>query len=138
MVLNRNRVRSYTFSEFRVEYDKKDMVLVERIIENIKTNKVLYARVVFMTAMLIHANQNVYASNNFEDSLNEAGNTMIDLFLVAARWSSIGMGFKAMITTLLSGGNMKNAINEGIQYLLAFLFFQLYPQIFTILRGIKF
>ena len=24
MVLNRNRVRSYTFSEFRVEYDKKD------------------------------------------------------------------------------------------------------------------
>jgi len=137
MVLNRNRVRSYTFSEFRVEYDKNDMFLVERVIENIKTNKVLYAKVVFMTAMLIHANQNIYA-NGFEESLNEAGNTMIDLFLVAARWSSIGMGFKAMITTLLSGGNMKNAINEGIQYLLAFLFFQLYPQIFTILRSIKF
>lgn len=137
MVLNRNRVRSYTFSEFRVEYDRRDMILVEKIIENIKTNKVLYARVIFITALLIHSNQYIYA-NNFEESLNEAGNTMIDLFLVAARWSSIGMGFKAMITTLLSGGNMKNAINEGIQYLLAFLFFQLYPQIFTILRSIKF
>ena len=41
MVLNRNRVRSYTFSEFRVEYDKKDMVLVDKLLENIKTNKVL-------------------------------------------------------------------------------------------------
>lgn len=137
MVLSRNKVKSYTFSEFRVEYDRKDMTLVEKMLEHIKDNKVLYAKVVFMTAMLIHTNQSVYA-NNFEESLNEAGNTMIDLFLIAARWASIGMGFKTMITTLLSGGNMKDAVQEGVQYLLAFLFFQLYPQIFDIFRGIKF
>ena len=137
MVLSRNKVKSYTFSEFRVEYDRKDMTLVEKMLEHIKDNKVLYAKVVFMTAMLIHTNQSVY-DNNFEESLNEAGNTMIDLFLIAARWASIGMGFKTMITTLLSGGNMKDAVQEGVQYLLAFLFFQLYPQIFDIFRGIKF
>ena len=133
----------YSVGEFmeiqRTGRTKEELKLVSMMVEHIKSNKVMYARVIFMIALLMNVNAGAFAyTGNFEPSLNEFGQTIVDLFLVAARWASVGMGFKSMITTLLSGGSMKNAVNEGVQYLLAFLFFQLYPQIFDLLRGIKF
>lgn len=133
-----NRTKTYTFKEFgelqRNEKEEKEVLV--KVIEYVEENKDLCAKVVCLTAMLIHININVHA-NSFEESLDEAGHTIIDLFLIAARWASIGMGFKNMLNTILSGGNMKDAINDGIQYILAFLFFQLYPQLFDIFKGIK-
>ena len=43
-----------------------------------------------------------------------------------------------MITTLLNGGNMKNAVNSGLMYLLGYVFISLYPQLFSLFSGIKF
>ncbi len=133
--------KTYTVNEFlelqRRENIYEDIKLVEKIIENIKTNKALYFKVVFIAALLLRADQIIYASS-FEDSLNKVGNTMVEMFIIAAKWGCIGMGFKNMLTTLVNGGNVKNAINEGVQYIIAFIFFQLYPQLYTILRGIKF
>ena len=40
MLLNRYRVKSYTLKEFREEYTSKDINLVERLIDNIKNNKI--------------------------------------------------------------------------------------------------
>lgn len=48
------------------------------------------------------------------------------------------MGIKDMIATLLNGGNMKNSINNGLMYLLGYVFITFYPQLFDLFSGIKF
>jgi hypothetical protein len=49
----------------------------------------------------------------------------------------MGMGLRNMIITTINGGNMKQAMTEGIQYWVAFLFMQFYPQLFDLFTGVK-
>ncbi len=136
MLLNRYRVESYTLKEFREKYSSKDITLVERLIDNIKNNKTMYARLVFITALMLHFNINVYA-NTLEASLDSVGNQLIEMLSSVAKWACIGMGVKNMSATLLNGGNLKRASTEGIQYLLGYLFIEFYPQLFDLFGKIK-
>jgi hypothetical protein len=116
-----------------------DVKLFERIVKHIKDNKMAYLKMAVITFMLINGNTVAFADvGGFEKSAEVLGGTMVDMFRTTAKWGCIGMGFKNMIVTMVNGGSMKNAINEGVQYLLAFLFFQLYPQVFALLTDIKF
>lgn len=124
-------------SKLNNRYSQSDLDLVEMMIEHIKTNKVMYAKLVFTTALMIHFNSNSYASA-FSDSVDSIGYQLVDMFLVVAKWSCIGMGLNKMITTVITGGNMKHATIEGGQYFLGYLFIQFFPQLFELFTGIKF
>ena len=138
MLLNRYRVKSYTLKEFRKEYTSKDITLVERFIDNIKNNKIMYTRLVFITALLLHFNINFVFANDFSTSLDAAGMQILELLMAVAKWGCIAMGVKDMVVTVLNGGNVKNAINNGLIYILAYVFISLYPQLFDLFSKIKF
>ena len=101
MLLNKYKVQSYKFGEFRKQYTPEDMNYIEKIINHIKNNKVIYIKLVTFTAILIHFDINIYA-NDFSDSLDIVGNQIIDMLLGVAKWGCIGVGVKNMITTMFS------------------------------------
>lgn len=138
MLLNRYRVKSYTLKEFRKEHTSEDITLVERLIDNIKNNKIMYTRLVFITALLLHFNINFVFANDFSTRLDAAGMQILELLMAFAKWGCIGFGVKDMIVTVLNGGNVKNAINNGLIYILAYVFISLYPQLFDLFSKIKF
>ena len=113
------------------------MKLVNKMLAHIKTNKVMYLRLLWITAMLLNIDCVIFA-NDFGNSLDKVGNLIVDMLLSVAKWGSISIGIKNMITTVLQGGNIRQAMNEGIQYLIGFLFIQFYPQLFDLFKGIKF
>ena len=135
-----NRTKTYTFKEFgelqRNEREYK-FEIADKFLGSIMANKTLFPKVLFMTAIMLHVDQSVYAGS-FGDSANRVGSLIVDMLMVVIRWGCIGMGLKNGITTLFDGGNLKDAINDGILYILAYLFFQLYPQFFELFSGIKF
>ncbi|MDB8804997.1 hypothetical protein [Romboutsia sp. 1001216sp1] len=133
MLLGKYRVKTYKFRAFR----KEDITLVEKMLDHIKENKVMHVKLVFMVVLMLHIDINVYG-NEFASSLDRVGNQIIDMLSSFAKWGCIGMGTKTMIVTLLNGGNMKQAMTEGIQYWIGFLFIQFYPQLFEMFNGIKF
>lgn len=131
-------INGYTVTEqLKIKRSEKDIKLVERMIDHIKSNKVMYAKLVFTTALLLHINVNVFATG-FEDSLDSVGNQIIDMLLSVAKWACIGMGTKNMITTMINGGNIRQATTEGIQYFIGFLFIQFYPELFDLFGKITF
>lgn len=133
MLLGKYNVKVYKFGEF----GKDELALVDKIIENIKENKIIYAKLVLTTALLLHMNMNAFATG-FEDSLDSVGNQIINMLLSVAKWACIGMGTKNMITTMLNGGNIRQATTEGIQYFAGYLFIQFYPQLFDLFGKINF
>lgn len=76
----------------------EDIKQLDKIIGHIKKNKVMYGRLAFVTALFLHLNINVFASRLYE-----------------------------MTVTMVSRGNIKQAMTEGIQYWIGFLFLQFYP-----------
>ena len=136
-MLNR-RCKSYTFAEYRALSQDDNYSLVEKILEHIKTNKVAYAKLVFLTASLIHFNMNFIFANDFNTSLDAAGTQILDLLTSVAKWGCIGFGIKDMTVTVLNGGNIKDAINNGLLYIIAYIFISLYPQLFDLFSKIKF
>lgn len=130
------RCKSYTFTEFK-NVNQYDYTLVENIINHIKINKIMYSKLVLFTAILLHLDIFAYA-DVFGSSLDRVGNQILTMLMSVARWGSLGMGVKDMITTILNGGNIKNAINSGLMYLLGYVFISLYPQLFSLFSGIKF
>ena len=137
MLLNKYKVETYTFSEFRKQYTNNDINLVDKVIEHIKANKVMYLRLVYITALLLHFDILIYA-NDFGASLDRVGNQIIDMLMSLAKWGCLGIGLKEAIGTVLNGGNVKNAINSSLMYLLLYIFISLYPQLFNLFSGIKF
>ena len=136
MLLNKYKVETYTFAEFR-KYTEKDINLVDRVIDHIKANKGMYLKLVLFTALLLHFDILIYA-DSFGTSLDRVGNQILGMLMSVAKWGCLSMGIKDMVTVLLNGGNMKNAINSGLMYLLGYVFISLYPQLFTLFSGIKF
>ena len=131
-------INGYTVNEhLELKRNKKDMDLVNRMITHIKANKVMYARLVLVTAILLHFDSFVYA-DSFSSSLDRVGNQILGMLEGVAKWGCLSMGIKDMIATLLNGGNMKNAINSGLMYLLGYVFISLYPQLFSLFSGIRF
>ena len=137
MLLNKYKVETYTFSEFRKQYTNNDINLVDKVIEHIKANKAMYLRLVYITALLLHFDILIYA-NEFGASLDRVGNQIIDMLMSLAKWGCLGIGLKEAIGTILNGGSAKNAINSSLMYLLLYIFISLYPQLFNLFSGIKF
>ena len=144
MLMKINEVKTYTFSEFREIQENREIktrneiTLVNNLLDHIKKNKVVYSRLVLTTALLIHFNFNFVFANDFGASLDVAGQQILDLLMAFAKWGCIGFGVKDMIVTVLNGGNVKHAINNGLVYILAYVFISLYPQLFDLFSKIKF
>lgn len=132
------RIKTYSFCEFKKKYTSKDITLVEALIDNIKNNKIMYTRLIVITALLLHFNINFVFANDFSTSLDAAGMQILELLMSVAKWGCIAMGVKDMVVTVLNGGNVKNAINNGLIYILAYVFISLYPQLFDLFSKIKF
>lgn len=131
-------INGYTVTEqLKIKRNEKDIKLAERMIDHIKINKTMYAKLVIITALMLHLNINIFAGG-FDDSLDIVGNQIIDMLLSVAKWGCIGMGIKNMITTILNGGNMRHATTEGVQYFIGYLFIQFYPQLFELFGKITF
>ena len=131
-------VNGYTVTEhMQLVRSRKDIDLVNKVIDHLKANKAIYSKLVLLTALLLHFDILVYA-DTFGDSLDRVGYQILDMLKTVARWGCLGMGIKEMITTLLNGGSMKNAINSGLMYLLGYVFISLYPQLFDLFSNIKF
>ena len=144
MLIKINEVKTYTFSEFKEIQENREIktrneiALVNSLLDHIKQNKVMYARLVLTTALLIHFNMNFVFANDFGTSLDVAGKQILDLLMAFAKWGCIGFGVKDMIVTVFNGGNVKHAINNGLVYILAYVFISLYPQLFDLFSKIKF
>ena len=144
MLMKINEVKTYTFSEFREIQENREIktrneiALVNNLLDHIKKNKVVYSRLVLTTALLIHFNLNFTFANDFSTSLDAAGGQILELLMAFAKWGCIGFGVKDMIVTVLNGGNVKHAINNGLVYILAYVFISLYPQLFDLFSKIKF
>lgn len=131
-------INGYTVTEhMQLVRNRKDIDIVNKVIDHIKANKVMYSKLVLFTALLLHFDILVYA-DNFGDSLDRVGNQILGMLESVAKWGCLGMGVKDMITVLLNGGSIKNAINSGLMYLLGYVFISLYPQLFSLFSGIKF
>ena len=133
------KVREFRKVE-RIECDftYEDMTIVEKALDHIKRNKGLYMKLVIFSAMLLNYNMTFIYAGSFGSSLNQVGNTIVGMLLDVAKWGCIGMGLRNMIITLINGGNVKQAMSEGVQYWVGYLFIQFYPQLFDLFSGIKF
>lgn len=120
-----------------VSFNNKEIGIANKVIEHIKRNKLAYARLVLITAIMLHFDIVIYA-NGFEASLDRVGNQILNMLMGFAKWGCLAMGIKDMVTTLINGGNMKNSINSGLMYLLGYVFISIYPQLFSMFQGIKF
>ena len=131
-------INGYTVTEhMQLVRSRKDLDLVNKAIDHIKANKGMYLKLVLLTALMLHFDILIYA-DSFGDSLDRVGNQILGMLESVAKWGCLSMGVKDMITTLLNGGSMKNAINSGLIYLLGYVFISLYPQLFSLFSNIKF
>lgn len=131
-------INGYTVTEhMQLVRSKRDLDLVNKAIDHIKANKGMYLKLVLLTALMLHFDILIYA-DSFGDSLDRVGNQILGMLESVAKWGCLSMGVKDMITTLLNGGSMKNAINSGLIYLLGYVFISLYPQLFSLFSNIKF
>ena len=137
MLLNKYKVKSYTFKEFKKQYTESDINLIDTMLDHIKQNKSMYVKLVFTTSMLLNLDNAIYG-NDFANSLDRVGNQIIDMLMSLAKWGCLGIGLKEAIGTVLNGGSAKNAINSCLMYLLLYIFISLYPQLFNLFSGIKF
>ena len=81
MLLGRYRVKTYKFGEF----GKEDITLLEKILNHIKKNKVMYARLVLVTTLILNYNMNFVFANSVEASLDYTFSQIIELIKVFAK-----------------------------------------------------
>lgn len=129
-------VKYYTFSEF-LHLEEEDLNMIEKFLDHIKRNKVVYSRLVLLVALLMKNNNIIYAES-FEVSLNNSAKQIIDMLLVLAKYSFLGLGLKEIISTMIAGGSFKEATTSGMQYLLTYVLIKLYPSLFNMFGKINF
>ena len=130
MLLNKYRVKTYKFNEFR----KEELTVTEEILSQIKKNKIMYARLVLTTALMLHFNMNFVFAGNISNSLDSTFGQLITLLKQFAKWGCLGLGLKKTIEEMLAGANFKQASTAGIQYWLAYIFIQFYPKLFDMIN----
>ena len=128
------RIRTYSFYDFRTQYTSEDITLVNRIISHIQTNKIMYTRLILVTALLLHFNINFVFANEVGTSLDATFNQLIELLKDFAKWGCLGMGLKKLVEEMLSGANFKQASVAGMQYWLCYIFIQFYPKLFDMIK----
>ena len=128
------RIRMYSFYDFRTQYTSEDITLVNRIISHIQNNKIMYTRLILVTALLLHFNINFVFANEVGTSLDATFNQLIELLKDFAKWGCLGMGLKKLVEEMLSGANFKQASVAGMQYWLCYIFIQFYPKLFDMIK----
>ncbi len=128
------RIRIYSFYDFRTQYTSEDITLVNRIISHIQNNKIMYTRLILVTALLLHFNINFVFANELGTSLDATFNQLIELLKDFAKWGCLGMGLKKLVEEMLSGANFKQASVAGMQYWLCYIFIQFYPKLFDMIK----
>lgn len=128
------RIRTYSFYDFRTQYTSEDITLVNRIISHIQNNKIMYTRLILVTALLLHFNINFVFANEVGTSLDATFNQLIDLLKDFAKWGCLGMGLKKLVEEMLSGASFKQASVSGMQYWLCYIFIQFYPKLFDMIK----
>ena len=128
------RIRTYSFYDFRTQYTSEDITLVNRIISHIQNNKIMYTRLILVTALLFHFNINFVFANEVGTSLDATFNQLIELLKDFAKWGCLGMGLKKLVEEMLSGANFKQASVAGMQYWLCYIFIQFYPKLFDMIK----
>lgn len=129
-------VKYYSISEF-LHLEEEDLNMIEKFLDHIKRNKVVYSRLVLLVALLMKNNNIIYAES-FEVSLNNSAKQIIDMLLVLAKYSFLGLGLKEIISTMIAGGSFKDATTSGMQYLLTYVLIKLYPSLFNMFSKINF
>ena len=130
MLLNRYKVKTYKLNEFKVE----DITIAEKILQHIKNNKIMYTRLVFITALMLHFNMNFVFASEVGVSLDATFNQLIELLEDFAKWGCLGMGLKKLVEEMLSGASFKQASIGGMQYWLCYIFIQFYPKLFEMIN----
>lgn len=140
MLIKINEVKTYTFKEFREIQENRqlignqeDLKTAERVLGHLKRNKKIYTRIVFITALLLHYNSFIYA-DSIGASLDATFSQLIELLKEFAKWGCLGMGLKKLIEEMLSGANFKQASLAGIQYWMCYIFIQIYPKLFDMIK----
>lgn len=128
------RIRTYSFYDFRTQYTSEDITLVNRMISHIQNNKIMYTRLILVTALLLHFNINFVFANEVGTSLDATFNQLIELLKDFAKWGCLGMGLKKLVEEMLSGANFKQASVAGMQYWLCYIFIQFYPKLFDMIK----
>lgn len=128
------RIRTYSFYDFRTQYTSEDITLVNRIISHIQNNKIMYTRLILVTALLLHFNINFVFANEVGTSLDDTFSQLIELLKDFAKWGCLGMGLKKLVEEMLSGANFKQASVAGMQYWLCYIFIQFYPKLFDMIK----
>lgn len=128
------RIKIYSFYDFRTQYTSEDITLVNRITSHIQNNKIMYTRLVLVTALLLHFNINFVFANEVGASLDATFNQLIELLKDFAKWGCLGMGLKKLVEEMLSGANFKQASVAGMQYWLCYIFIQFYPKLFDMIK----
>lgn len=129
-------VKCYTFSEF-LHLEEENLNMIEKFLDHIKRNKVVYSRLVLLVALLMKNNNIIYA-DSFEVSLNNSAKQIIDMLLVLAKYSFLGLGLKEIMSVMIAGGSFKEATTSGMQYLLTYVLIKLYPSLFNMFSKINF
>ena len=104
---------------------------LDELIGNLKKNKKAYAKLVFMLAVSIP--KPILAANN-DMGLGDGAWEIIGMVLSFGKWACLGMGTKAMIETMLAGGNAKDATAAGIQYFIFYIVLNVYRKLVSMLK----
>ena len=123
-------METYTISEF-LHKDELDLNAMDKFLGNLKKNKKEYAKLVFILAVSIPKSS--YAVTN-DMGLGDVAWEIIGMVLSFGKWACLGMGTKAMIETMLAGGNVKDATGAGIQYFIFYIVLNIYPKLFSMLK----
>ena len=138
MLLNKYKIKTYTFSEYKNLVTMENLNKFDKVIEHIKKNKNMYLKLVILLAMTIdRSSLTALASGSLESSLSTLSTKLVGILIAFAKVGCMGMGLKAMVVVLLNGGNMKEASIEGIQYWIGYIFLQLYPFLYDIAEGFE-
>ena len=129
-------VKYYSISEF-LHLEEEDLNIIEKFLDHIKRNKVIYSRLVLIVALILKSNSITYA-DSFEASLNSSARQIIDMLLVLAKYSFLGLGLKEIMSVMIAGGSFKEATTSGMQYLLTYVLIKLYPSLFNMFSKINF
>lgn len=140
MLFTITEVKTYTFKEFKEIQENRqlidnqeDLKIAEKVLDNLKRNKKIYTRIVFITALLLHYNSFIYA-DSIGASLDATFSQLIELLKEFAKWGCLGMGLKKLIEEMLSGANFKQASLAGVQYWMCYIFIQIYPKLFDMIK----
>ena len=123
-------METYTISEF-LHKDELDLNAMDKFLGNLKKNKKEYARLVFILAITIPKSS--FAATN-DLGLGDVAWEIIGMVLSFGKWACLGMGTKAMIETMLAGGNVKDATGAGVQYFIFYIVLNIYPKLFSMLK----